>query len=349
MYRTLCMLLLQRGSFPLSASFLAQRGVPTRMSSYQNSPLPQRMRWASDCNDQPFGAAEVLSSLLSSMPSVTNPMKEQVANAFKEFLREWSTEPERQQGAVTSMEDSAARVVFVVRQVAGQDTKLATRKKLQSAALCILESRACIAYSETSSLLALSFVLVGLAATSNPQSRLASRSAASALTSNLDDAIKKWNLQPLESMVFEELVDALVQLAARAHDTPSLAQSGDTAGSVNGHYMDLHIVTSLARSFNVTACRTRAIAKAAAIVARSAVGLSRNEASEERTVRQAAGSSTDSFIEPDHSTDVAAGLALAAQLGPWEELNPVALVQVAVAQPMVWRGTHLSICRFFLR
>jgi 3'-5' exonuclease len=309
----------------------------------QNSPLPQRMLWASDCNDQRFGAAEVLSSLLTGMMSVTHPMKEQVADAFEEFLREWSTETERQLGNVASMEDTAARVVCIVRQIAGQDTKLATRKKLQSAALCILSSRACMAYSETSSLLALSFVLVGLAATSNPQSRLASRSAASALTSALDDAIKKRYLQPLESVIFEELVYAVVQLAARANDSADFAKSDDTAGSVSRQDMDLHIVTSLARSFNVTACRTRAIAKAAATITRNAVGLGRGEASEEVQARQTAGSSTDSFIEPDRSTDVAAGLALAAQLGPWEELNPVALVEVAVAHSQ-WFGAE-RICR----
>lgn len=296
---------------------------------------------------------EFVVTVIANVPSLTAPILAETSKILSNFIAKWEPESafaaDEESSTTTFVSQCAPHAAAIFRRVAAGNAKLKTRKELQRAALYILgndESSASVA-----SVLALSLVLATLALTSSTETttttttqrctdRVSSRSAASAIASTLGSAFKKnESLLIQHGTIFEEFVYALIHLAATTTSCPL-----DTSKA----QIDLHIVTSLARSVQVSRCSTQATAEATAITVRHALRLLDDDGEAATRMLVVAEEMADDDDDGaaaalNKKARVAAALALAAQLGPWTVLNPMLLVTVAVLHDL-WHGAE-RICQ----
>lgn len=277
--------------------------------------------------------------------SVTPSILLESKKVFESFRENWdepdsSTSEESQQSSekesdtvTLALSHSVVLAAAVFRRIAvgktGSSNKLKTRQDLQQAAKDILGAECSCSVACRFSL---SLVIATLALSVNQDNLVISRSAASAVASTLEDAMPKEESvsvsvsDPCRTFVFEELVYALISLAAASLEKQDLNKPSTSTST--GMMIDWHIVTSLARSVKVTSCSNEVAAQATAVTVRNALRLNDSDTSEDTDSRPAAAEPVGDTGA--HKTNVAAVLALASQVGPWQVLAPASLVEVAV-------------------
>jgi hypothetical protein len=287
------------------------------------------------------GSVSSVASASSSL-SITDSILLESNKVFESFREDWdepdstseesqSSEKELEESSCSAMDTATltlahsavlAAAVFRRIVVGHTRTKLKTRQDLQQAAKDILGAECSVA-----SRFSLSLVIATLALSVTEDNLASSRSAASAVASILGDAMQRE--ESVQSRVFEELVYALISLAAAS---PEKQEYTSSTGMI-----DWHIVTSLARSLKVNRCSNEAVAQATAVAVRNALRLNDSDSEDSPAAESSVGDTGA------HKTNVAAALALAAQLGPWQVLVPASLVEVAVLFDLWHAGERICL------
>lgn len=293
-----------------------------------------------------------VTSLVANIPSVSGSrtLKNQAMESFARFFSAFDSKGGATSAASTnsSLEDCALQSAILIRDTAAQNDKLKTRQKLQQAASLLLLSPSSECghsmYDGSSvvfvpptlgSKLATSLVMATLAITATAGNRIPSRAAASAISSvMMDPTYNTMLLEPLDKdksashhlSIWEELIFELVRFSDSFDNPRSLLTSR--------LLVDMHIVTMIARSLHVAYCPTPQFATATSNAVRQALDMD--------SIDSDSSISTTAAAE-NESVDIAAGLALAAQLQPWTVLSPVSLVEVAVSRNQ-WHGAE-RICQ----
>lgn len=279
-----------------------------RTSSEKKVSSAKRMRTFSSVSFE----EDFVNTLIDNMPSLKDSaLLLKATRVFGSFLRKWEiVGPAEDALSSETVSRRAVLAAATFRRVAAGDGKLRTRKDLQRAASDFLGEE-----PSTATISSLSLVLATLALTATDGNRASSRSAASAIALTLEDAIA--SEESFQTTFYEELVFAVISLAAKKpSEYNELAQC-------SGTMIDLHIVSSLARSVNVNSCSTLVAAQATAATVRNVLRLGDADSS---ALLKAEPISQDSA----NKTEVAAALALASQLGPWKILQATILIEVAV-------------------
>jgi 3'-5' exonuclease len=251
---------------------------------------------------------EFVNMVTRDVPSLTDSLLLESTKVFAGFLvnRESDSFCEESSGNVSQ---SAVLATAIFRRVAAGNTKLKQREDLQKAARDILGDERSVA-----SVFCLSLLLAALTLTVTEENRAISRSAASAIASTLEDSMKRD--ESFHQTIFEELVYALISFAA------NMTLESQDSVPYPGRMIDLHIVTTLARAVKVTSVSNLTAAEATAVTVRNALHLNDDA---NMLVPEPVGDDNGAY-----KTEVAAALALASQLGPWQVLAPTSLIEVAV-------------------
>ena len=251
--------------------------------------------------------------------SVGLPDESKISSCLQAFLQHRSDPEDPDPRQVTERQSSLAMSVMDVVEefsaVEASTEKLAGRRALEEVSRQLISGQAPTDSKDSSALIATILVSVALALNDHSggkdlssSSRAGHRSIASAVGGTLAKQGKEHNTaNDDEVAIVHTLFKALFQEA--------------TSGDFDSTSTDWHIISGLAKSLQVDCLNDEAMAKAAAKIISELLQLDDAK-------------SDDSSMNPAEQVskiDAAAALALAAQLQPWQVIEPSELINLAIS------------------
>ena len=274
----------------------------------------------------PSGQQKILVRVIQEFPpeTVTKPTVLYTNELLKDFLTS--------RGREQKEDDSAATLAHNVVAVGTELVHMATvpeNEKMPKNIRVNLEAVATeftSASSTVAGILSLSLVMSSLSVMEGQQ-KGGNRAAVSAIMSVVSK--KKWNTLPEAHAIAGAVVLALLKMKIEGkHDSRQLA-------------LDLHILSMLARSFDVHAHQNDELSIATGIVVNHILSLNTNDDDDDKSLN----SDADDIVSQKAS--MMGVLALAAQLDPWTNVSPSQLIQEAVLYEL-WHGAE-RVCESVVR